>query len=496
MLGRTIETRCAGPVACPCLDDPLAHRLGERVAVGPAEAARPLGADPDQLVLDPLLARRLGGAGRGEQAGPAVLLLGLLALPGQHVGARGSGARRLALAEPPGQLGRRGRRRGRPVPRGCCRGAGRRRTPWRCARSGCRGRSASPRRSGPAGRGCPTTLVREALVDRRVERHVAGAVHDRVEVGRQRRARRPGRPRRTATRAAISGSTPPAASTRSAKIGFSSSLAIRSAPLVEPLGRTSTDIRRSGTSLSTRCSSASPTKPVTPVSRTCCPASRSATEPAPRSRPRSCHARPRARREGSVTVGRCLSASRRDSPDSRSPEPCHLGAHPVRVGPGVVAQRPADRLAQPERRVVDVGLDGVPEQVAGRSRPRWPTWQITAVRRSHRSSSVAQPRSTGVAAAAVAGQHVADQVGRHLVDHVPPGAGDDQVPPERQRRPGRATAADRCRATARRRTTPRGGWPRPRGCRTVDSHCARRPAPSAVSSGRSAPELAATVSPW
>ena len=53
-------------------------------------------------------------------------------------------------------------------------------------------------------------------------------------------------PSTTATRAAISASTPPAASTASAKIGFSSSFAVRSAPLVEPLGRTSTDIRTSG----------------------------------------------------------------------------------------------------------------------------------------------------------------------------------------------------------------------------------------------------------
>ncbi len=72
-------------------------------------------------------------------------------------------------------------------------------------------------------------------------------------------------PSTTATRAASTASTPPAASTTSAKIGFSRSLAMRSAPLIDPLGRTSTDIRTSGTSLSIRCSSASPTKPVTPV---------------------------------------------------------------------------------------------------------------------------------------------------------------------------------------------------------------------------------------
>ena len=46
----------------------------------------------------------------------------------------------------------------------------------------------------------------------------------------------------------------------------------------------------------------------------------------------------------------CLSASRRDSAGQPVAEPVHLGAHPVRVGPRVLAQRPADRLAQPERR--------------------------------------------------------------------------------------------------------------------------------------------------
>ena len=345
------------------LDDPLPHRLGERVAVGPAQAAGPLGADPDQLVLDPLLARGLGGAGRGEQPGPAVLLLGLLALPGQHVGPAGAVARRRArCAEPPGQLGvqvdvvvDRGLRDAAAA-------AARRRTPWRCGRSGCPGRRPrSPRRSRASRSRMPTTLVREALVDGRVERHVAGAVDDRVEVGRAAPVRRRGRPRRTATRPAISASTPPAASTRSAKIGFSSSLAIRSAPLVEPLGRTRTLVRRSGTSVSTRCSSASPTKPVTPVSSTCCPARRSAIDPSAHARDRATWALPR--REGSATrpvLGRLAPRQ----PGQPVAEPRHLRPHPVRVGPRVVAQRPADRLAQPERAVVDVALDDAPQQVA------------------------------------------------------------------------------------------------------------------------------------
>ena len=107
MLGRTIEARWWLPRlgVRPALDDPLAHRLGERVAVGPAQAAGPLGADPDQLVLDPLLARRLGGAGGGEQAGPAVLLLRLLPLLDQYVDAARAVLDLLALRQPPGQLG-------------------------------------------------------------------------------------------------------------------------------------------------------------------------------------------------------------------------------------------------------------------------------------------------------------------------------------------------------------------------------------------------------
>ena len=62
---------------------------------------------------------------------------------------------------------------------------------------------------------------------------------------------------------------PPDASTTSVKIGFFSRLAIRLVPLVDPFGRTSTVTRTPGTSVSIRCSSASPTKPVTPVIRTC-----------------------------------------------------------------------------------------------------------------------------------------------------------------------------------------------------------------------------------
>ena len=62
-------------------------------------------------------------------------------------------------------------------------------------------------------------------------------------------------------------------------------------------------------------------------------------------------------------------------------EPVHLGTDPVRVGPGVVAQRPADRLAQPERGVVDVA------SIACRSRSR----SVSAGGRPGRSRRSAAP---------------------------------------------------------------------------------------------------------
>ena len=217
-------------------------------------------------------------------------------------------------------------------------------------------------------------------------------------------------PSTTATRAAISRSTPPAASTTSAKIGFSSSLAIRSAPLIDPLGRTSTDIRTSGTSLSMRCSSASPTKPVTPVIRTCWPASRSATDPLTRRNPatsrrgRPTHPPPIELRCPQAGWGspqaqlRCLSASRRTARTAgrpagrprRGPSPGRSGRAGAVPSRWPCAARTSRRRRWPRPR----GGAG-----PGRCRLLWPTWQITAVRRSQRSSSVAHARTTGVAPA-------------------------------------------------------------------------------------------------
>src|SRR5665647_3451111 len=45
------------------------------------------------------------------------------------------------------------------------------------------------------------------------------------------------------------------------------------------------------------------------------------------------------------------------------PKQFNLATYPLRIRPRVLPQRPPDRLAQPERGVVDVRLDGVREQV-------------------------------------------------------------------------------------------------------------------------------------
>ena len=64
-------------------DDPLAERLGEGVDVGPAERAGAFGARLDQLRLHPLQPPPLGVGRRGEEAGLPMLPLGLLAQRGQ-----------------------------------------------------------------------------------------------------------------------------------------------------------------------------------------------------------------------------------------------------------------------------------------------------------------------------------------------------------------------------------------------------------------------------
>ena len=59
---------------------------------------------------------------------------------------------------------------------------------------------------------------------------------------------------------------------------------------------------------------------------------------------------------------RCLSASRRERPDRASSCPGQA-AHPARVGPGVLAQRPPDGLAQEELALGHRRFDGIHEQL-------------------------------------------------------------------------------------------------------------------------------------
>ena len=86
MAGRTIDV---GSFAGELLHHTLAERLGEGVAVGPAEAAGALGAGLDQPLRDPFGTPPLGVGRGGQVTGAPVQLLGLLAELGQHRGGAG-----------------------------------------------------------------------------------------------------------------------------------------------------------------------------------------------------------------------------------------------------------------------------------------------------------------------------------------------------------------------------------------------------------------------
>ena len=90
----------------------------------------------------------------------------------------------------------------------------------------------------------------------------------------------------TSIRSSSSAGIPPAAATASAKIGLRSRPATRSSALAEPLRRTSTDGRVSGSSVRIFHSSCSPMNPVTPVITSFSPPAGRAAAPAVRGRRR------------------------------------------------------------------------------------------------------------------------------------------------------------------------------------------------------------------
>ncbi len=179
------------------LDDALAEGLGERVDVGPAEAAGALAAGPTFCCRAPRCgaAPRRRRRPRGDRPGRAASrplraawlsigavrdcssIRGVIAIPASCLGPPVDGVRR-------------------PAPPGSRRGGGRRCRRWRCARSAAGGRCRAGGLVDPLQQALDAEHVgRERLVDRRVEADVTGAVHDDVEIGRQRAVRRTGRPR-------------------------------------------------------------------------------------------------------------------------------------------------------------------------------------------------------------------------------------------------------------------------------------------------------------
>ena len=152
---------------------------------------------------------------------------------------------------------------------------------------------------------------------------------------------------------------------------------------------------------------------------------------------------------------RCLRASRLDRPES-APRGRPRSTHPVGVGPGVLTERPADRLAQEELAFGHRRLDRIDEQpqVGVGAQPELADDRRRAAASGRRPDPARGPpaRPGPVAASSVARRL------RDVVDHVPPGAADDQVLEQRHRHRRRGHAdARRERAAPARRTTPRGG---------------------------------------
>src|SRR5674476_1677782 len=113
-------------------------------------------------------------------------------------------------------------------------------------------------------------------------------------------------------------------------------------------------------------------------------------------------------------------------PRPPGPKPINLATYPLRIRPSVLPKRPPDGLPQPERGVVEVGLDDVREQVEV---------GVGAVLELAEDRCAAQPRVVADSPLAhrrsglprVREEHGPDQIARHDVDEVPPGAGDNEV---------------------------------------------------------------------
>ncbi len=100
--------------------------------------------------------------------------------------------------------------------------------------------------------------------------------------------------------------------------------------------------------------------------------------------------------------------------------------HPGRVGPGVLAQRPADRLADEELAVGEVGLDAGGQQVEVDGLVGAELTDDGRAAQPH--VRVGGPRNDrGADLLVMRPQDRSDAMRRERVDEVPPGAGDDQL---------------------------------------------------------------------
>src|SRR5664279_2819352 len=113
-------------------------------------------------------------------------------------------------------------------------------------------------------------------------------------------------------------------------------------------------------------------------------------------------------------------------PGKSRPQQIDLAAYPLRIRPSVLPQRPADRLPQPERGVVDVLLDDVHEQVEVGLRT---VLELAEDRRAAQPQVISHgpPADRRGGLPGVREEYRPDQITCHDVDEVPPGAGGDEV---------------------------------------------------------------------